>query len=86
MKEIIVEMEVDEMSQVIELPVSESNIIELDFTHLDAELDEEFYGAESTFPHIVGPATDQNPDSDENDDDHDDYEDPSDMDNELDIE
>lgn len=38
MKDLIYEIEVDEPSIIEELPVSENNFIELDYSHLDEEI------------------------------------------------
>lgn len=87
MKEIIIEMEVDEPSQVMELPVNEENIIELDFTHLDDELEDIDIDGDTAV--VTNPATDQNPDHNEEEDgDHDDLDDEDfgdDLDNDIDL-
>ncbi|MEO0570216.1 MAG: hypothetical protein AAF039_00825 [Bacteroidota bacterium] len=71
MKEIIIEMEVDEPSQIIELPVNEENVIELDFTHLDDELED--IELDGDLAVVTNPATDQNPDHNEEEEiDHED--------------
>lgn len=41
MKDLMYEIEVDKPSRIEELPVSENNIIELDYSHLDNEINEE---------------------------------------------
>lgn len=41
MKDLIYEIEVDEPSIIEELPVSENNFIELDYSHLDEEIEGE---------------------------------------------
>jgi len=88
MKEIIIEMEVDEPSQVMELPVNEENIIELDFTHLDEELEDSDLDLDGNLASVTNPSTDQNPDHNEEEDgDHDDMEDDhfeDDFDNDID--
>lgn len=68
MKEIIIEMEVDEPSQVMELPVNEENIIELDFTYLDDELEDSDLDLDGNNASVTNPSTDQNPDHEEEDD------------------
>lgn len=87
MKEIIIEMEVDEPSQVMELPVNEENIIELDFTHLDDELEDIDIDGDTAV--VTNPTTDQNPDHNEEEDgDHDDLDDEDfgdDLDNDIDL-
>jgi hypothetical protein len=63
MKEIIIEIEVDEPSQIMELPVNGDNVIELDFTYLDDELDDMDFDGDAAV--VTNPATDQNPDHDD---------------------
>lgn len=41
MKDLIYEIEVDNPSRIEELPVSDNNSIELDYSHLDNEINEE---------------------------------------------
>ena len=89
MKEIIIEMEVDEPSQIIELPVNNENIIELDFTYLDDELEDMDLDGELAV--VTNPSTDQNPDHNEEDEtdgenDHDAMDDDLDDDFEDDLE
>ncbi|UOY07970.1 hypothetical protein L0P88_05315 [Muricauda sp. SCSIO 64092] len=90
MKEIIIEMEVDEPSQVMELPVNEENIIELDFTYLDDELEDSDLDLDGNNASVTNPSTDQNPDHEEEEEEEDqedmeenDFED--DMESDLDI-
>ena len=71
MKEIIIEMEVDEPSQVMELPVNEENIIELDFTYLDDELEDSDLDLDGNNASVTNPSTDQNPDHEEEEDQED---------------
>ena len=63
MKEIIIEIEVDEPSQILELPVNGDNVIELDFTHLDDELEDIDFEGDAAV--VTNPSTDQNPDHNE---------------------
>lgn len=88
MKEIIIEMEVDEPSQVMELPVNEENIIELDFTYLDDELEDSDLDLDGNNASVTNPSTDQNPDHEEDDDDQEDMEEngfEDDMESDLDL-
>ena len=69
MKEITIEIEVDAPSRIVNLPVSEDNIIELDFTHLDddwEDIEDSNLETQTDEPHQSGE--DQ---VDEDDPDHD---------------
>ena len=88
MKEIIIEMEVDEPSQVMELPVNEENIIELDFTYLDDELEDSDLDLDGNIASVTNPSTDQNPDHNEEEEDQEDMEEngfEDDMESDLDL-
>ncbi len=88
MKEIIIEMEVDEPSQVMELPVNEENIIELDFTYLDDELEDSDLDLDGNIASVTNPSTDQNPDHNEEEEDQEDMEEngfEDDMEGDLDL-